>query len=358
MATLATLILLSYTKLLQTIITALSSASLTYPDGSNNIVWLPDATIRYITGKHVILFITAIVILLIILVYTLILFSWQWFFHCPIRQFKWINKQKVTSFLETYHAPYTPKHRYWTGLVLLVRVCACLLSAFNPSGSDIKISRLVTTFTLSCLFLYMVVFQIRPYKNWFINAIETFTYFNIIALSTFVWYAFDTNRSQAVVTNISVGTTFVQLSTVLSYHLYKYRVFSRVQETAVCMRLNDKLKPIKRMRCNQQLPPDNDIHQFHDLFDMMDSPMNINVPPKHIEPTCSIVEVPKPRLAPPLPLDETQETTAEPEPQQQLSEQDDITVAVENQLVFIDKNEQSLNISSGIKVIDCEDTNL
>ena len=107
-----------------------------------------------------------------------------------------------------------------------------------------------------------------------------------------------------------------------------------------------------------QLPPDNDIH---DLFDMMDSPMNVNdynVLPKHIEPTCSIVELPKPRLAPPLPLDETQETTAEPESQQQLSEQDDITVAVENQLVFIDKNEQSLNISSGIKVIDCEDTNL
>ena len=51
-ATLATLLLLSYTKLLQTSIRILSFAVLTYPDGSWELVWLPDASVKYFWGKH------------------------------------------------------------------------------------------------------------------------------------------------------------------------------------------------------------------------------------------------------------------------------------------------------------------
>ena len=60
-ATLATLILLSYTKLLQTIINIFSFATLKYPDGSHKVVWLPDASIPYLSCKHVPLFLLAIV---------------------------------------------------------------------------------------------------------------------------------------------------------------------------------------------------------------------------------------------------------------------------------------------------------
>ena len=76
MATLATLILLSYTKLLQTIITAFSSATLTYPDDSKKTLWLPDATVEYFSAKQVPLLLTATVTLIAGLIYTFILFSW------------------------------------------------------------------------------------------------------------------------------------------------------------------------------------------------------------------------------------------------------------------------------------------
>ena len=58
-ATLSTLVLLSYTKFLQTTITALSLATLCYPDGSHKKVWLPDATTEYLSGKHIPLFVVA-----------------------------------------------------------------------------------------------------------------------------------------------------------------------------------------------------------------------------------------------------------------------------------------------------------
>ena len=51
-ATLATLILLSYTKLISTIIMSLSFCILDYPGGSCEIVWLPDGTVSYMREKH------------------------------------------------------------------------------------------------------------------------------------------------------------------------------------------------------------------------------------------------------------------------------------------------------------------
>ena len=74
-ATLATLILLSYTKFLNTVITSLSFAILSYPDGSYHVVWLPDATFPYLRGKHIVLFIIAVVILLIGTLYTCLLYT-------------------------------------------------------------------------------------------------------------------------------------------------------------------------------------------------------------------------------------------------------------------------------------------
>ena len=73
-ATLATLILLSYAKLLRLIIATFSFAILQYPDDSRELVWLLDGTIGYLSGKHFALFIAALHILLAGLAYTTILF--------------------------------------------------------------------------------------------------------------------------------------------------------------------------------------------------------------------------------------------------------------------------------------------
>ena len=69
-ATLATLILLSYAKLLEICFKSLSVGILEYPDGSSEMLWLPDATVKYLSGKHIPLFITAVLILLVGLIYT------------------------------------------------------------------------------------------------------------------------------------------------------------------------------------------------------------------------------------------------------------------------------------------------
>ena len=105
-ATLATLILLSYTKLLNTVITSLSFSVLNYPDGSQQTVWHADTSIDYLRGKHLVLFTAASAILIMGVFYTIVLLFWQWFLiyqDYPI--LKWTKYQKLHHFIEPYHAP-------------------------------------------------------------------------------------------------------------------------------------------------------------------------------------------------------------------------------------------------------------
>ena len=368
-ATLATLILLSYAKLLQTIITAFSSATLDYPDRSKKILWLPDATIEYFTSKHAGLFFTAILILLVGLLYTLLLFSWQWFLCCPRKRVKWIRNQKLSAFMEIYHVPYTPNHRYWTGLLLLVRVSVYLVSAFNPSG-DPRVTLSSTVFILTSLVIYIATFGVRMYKNHFINAMETLTYFNIVALSIFTWYTIDADTNhQAAVTNISVGTTFIQLTAVIIYHVYKHtnqKLSAMIQGSVIFVKVKGLFSKIKQKKVNHEpVPADEDIHQFYELLDMIDRPVNTNdynipqVKPKPAEPTQSVVEPPKPLLVPanPPPLEGIKE---EPdlESGEEESEQDGIDVIqVENISQEINKNKKSINNYSRIEIVDSECNN-
>ena len=121
-ATLNTLILLSYVKFLHTIILAFSFATLDYPDGSHPAVWWPNDTVGYFSRKHIVLWAVAAVILVVGIFYTAILFSWQWLLYYQHKRiFKWIVKsQRLCMFVEPNHAPYAFKHRYWAGLLLLV----------------------------------------------------------------------------------------------------------------------------------------------------------------------------------------------------------------------------------------------
>ena len=66
MQVLATLFLLSYTKLLRVIITAFSPTFLEYPDHSIKRIWLYDGNVDYLQRKHTVLFLTALLLFLTI----------------------------------------------------------------------------------------------------------------------------------------------------------------------------------------------------------------------------------------------------------------------------------------------------
>ena len=143
-AVLATLILLSYAKFFNAILTSSSLLYLQPAHGSHNV----DVTrLRNVLTQDVgqsndsgfkaavyFLLIFSISILLLCIFFTALVFSWQWLLRYQDKViFKWVRYQKLRLFLEPYHAPYTAKYRYWTGLLLFVRALLYLISLFNFS---------------------------------------------------------------------------------------------------------------------------------------------------------------------------------------------------------------------------------
>jgi hypothetical protein len=76
---LATLVLLSYTKILRILIAAFSFTTLTGSDGYYSVVWLTDGNVQYFEPKHAILFVVSLTVLLVVgIPYTLTLTASPW----------------------------------------------------------------------------------------------------------------------------------------------------------------------------------------------------------------------------------------------------------------------------------------
>ena len=218
-ATLATLILLSYAKFLHVIITALSFTILHYPDGSHEVVWLPDATVSYFLGKHSALFIAALFILTICTAYTMLIFSWQWLLYLQEKRFfSWFLRQKLSLFIEPYHVPITPQHRYWTGLLLVVRIILYLTSAVNVSSNP-SISLLVTGIVVSFL-LFLKGYFGNICRNWLIGSLEVGCYLNIALLSFITLFLLNNNGHLLAAAYISGLITLALTLIVLAYHIF------------------------------------------------------------------------------------------------------------------------------------------
>ena len=130
---LATLFLLSYAKLLCVTITAFSFTLLEYPDGSIKRVWLYDGNVDYLKGKHIALFVAALLLLVFIsLPYTVALLFIQCLHAVQV---------KVQN---------TGLGHYWPGLLLVVCVVLFLVFSVNVFG-DPAISLLTSIVTTFCI---------------------------------------------------------------------------------------------------------------------------------------------------------------------------------------------------------------
>ena len=303
-ATLATLILFSYATILQVIFRVFSFGTLTYADGTAKVVWLPDATVGYLDGKHIALFLVAVLILVIGLVYTVLVFSWQWLLRLPDwKIFKWSRNPRLQTFIETYHTPYTARHRYWTGLLLLVRVVLHLVAAVNVSNSP-QIA--LTSISLTIGGLFFLGFFGRVYKKWPLDLLESFFYFNLLFLSTITWYSLDdseSNREAAAYTSVTI--TLIVLLIIILFHVYFHTsLFAKLHDKKFMTQINSFFRshppPSPRP---QGSPPDEDTHRFHELLDIIDRPANTNdyelaQKQQSAKPTRSVVEICQPLLQP------------------------------------------------------------
>ena len=222
---LATLFLLSYAKVLRTIIAALSLTVLYYPH-KNAMVWIHDANVSLV--KYIPLALVALLFLLLLfLPYTMLLFIGQWLqSKSHLCLLSWVKNPRLKAILDTYHTPYKPKHRYWTGLLLLVRCGLFLVFAFNISGND-SVNLLVISSASFGMFVWFTLSGV-VYRSSHLNALVVSFILNLGLLAVATIYVKLSGGSQAAVVYTSVGIAFLTFMGIVTYHIYM-QIKSKVQ---------------------------------------------------------------------------------------------------------------------------------
>ena len=249
---LATLFLLTYAKLLRTVISVFYSTALTGRNSSTPLVWLMDGNVPFFSRPHAILLLMALLISLIyILPFTFFIFL------APCLQansnrkaLKLVNKLK--PLLDAYQGPFKDKFRYWTGLLLLIRATLFAVFVGNIIGKPE-----MNLFTVIAIILLLQTFYWnagRVYKNMLWDLTESFYLLNlaILTAATLLLRSLDepsSIRRQEVVTDIMVGAAFAVFSAILLYHLFEYLLKTSVTLT----QMKQAVQILLRMKsCNHE----------------------------------------------------------------------------------------------------------
>ena len=206
----ATLILLSYAKLLRTAISVFSFVDIKSSTSGTVRAWRPDPSVGYLEGGHIALFVIAVLFLLFIFPFA-ISFTYPKILH-----------YKKFSFLfplfDAFVAPYKEKYRFWFGLRALILIYLAIME--TVIFADIE-ALLLSSITVVGIFTIVQAY-IRPFKSSLINILDlTFTGIFLL-MSSIVLYLNPTSngyqRSDIVVYCLGY-VAFLLFCVVIIYHI-------------------------------------------------------------------------------------------------------------------------------------------
>ena len=219
---LATLFLISYTRLLQLIISVFSFVMITYPDGYREKVWLADGNVEYLKGKHIPLFFVTALFLLVSLPYTAILLTIQLLYKMShFRVMFWV--QRLKPFFDAYTGPYKAPHRYWTGLLLVLRIF--LLTIFSTFQSSNPSINLLSIIFISFALVGWISLVKGVYESSLNNLLEVTFLINLGMTSAAV--LFDKHNTRVAI-YVSTSTAFVFFVCIIFYHTVKWLLLTKL----------------------------------------------------------------------------------------------------------------------------------
>ena len=217
---LATLFLLSYTKILHIVSSVLFSYStITHlPSKHTKIVWSVDANVPVLGFRFILMFIVCLILFLILIPFNVILL-----FTRTLSRFRYVNKFK--PLLDAYQGPYKDKFYYWTGLQLLLRAMFIGLSSL-----DRNINFIISIMLLAILGGVFGVIQ--PLKSNIKNYQELVLIFNLHGLCVISQH---NNNSNVV--NIIIIMAAVHFIFIITYHIITY-IFGEVIRNKIQLIVN------------------------------------------------------------------------------------------------------------------------
>ena len=161
-----------------------------------------------------------------------------------------LRVNRLKPFMDSYHAPYKAKHRYWPGLLLVLRVIFTFIFSFH--GPSFNLLAIVVGAGVLQLWAWV---SHGVYKNWCLDALEGSFVLNMIILSAATYYVDQKNGNKLPVGYSSVSIAFATFTGILAYHIFQQlrhtKVWKKIPKLNMKLRfkkLNKKLN--KNMNTN------------------------------------------------------------------------------------------------------------
>ena len=238
---LATLFLLSYAKLLRTTFNSFNTTTIIGSNNTYSSVWLLDGNHTFLSWPHWALFFAAILVLVFhLLPFTLlVILSPLLQANSSRRLLSWVPKFK--PLLDSYQGPYKIKFRYWTGLMLFVRIVLFIFFALNVLG-DPKANLLAIIVTTTAILAIWLKVS-RVYKNKAPNALELIFLINLLLFSASSLHLISSSStnvsstSQEILVYFMVGSTlFIFICTII------FHCCSEIRKSILARKFLDKIK--------------------------------------------------------------------------------------------------------------------
>ena len=220
-AVLATVVLMSYNKLLHTSQQTLSYATVYYSNGTQEKRWKIDPNLLYFQGKHLPLAMFGLFIVIVFLFPYIILLSFGHYLqkYSNKRRLKWLIK--IKPILDAYYAPFSKNTRYWVGFLIFIR------TSFSITYSTLKSTEHIAILVIAPSVLTGIALtpwlQQKIYQKKCANILEAFYILNLIILviTSIATYTTKEDSKQHVIQfHTSIGLAFIEFLAILAFHAW------------------------------------------------------------------------------------------------------------------------------------------
>ena len=246
---LATLFLLSYAKVLDTIIATFSFTSIEAEKNGPLVVWLHDGNLKYMQGKHIALVLVSslFAIFYIIPLTLLLLFA-------PalqrINHYRVVRLiQRLKPVLDAFQGPYKDKFRWWPGLMLVVRIILFIALTANTTH-DPRLSVLLVALAVSTLIPVGLIWFGGVYKNRVLITLETATNFNLLIFAVWSQFNYSAYGNKAELSNHQQAAAYTMIS--IFYALLMGVLFYHIAKKLTDLGIPDYLRNVIRRHREQE----------------------------------------------------------------------------------------------------------
>ena len=210
---LATVILLSFTKLLRAVITTFSCINVELHGNNTNktrVLWANDPNIPCFQEKHIPLFIVGLIFSIVWAIFIVFLL----FIQCWPRLRCCSRIQRLKPFTDSFTGPNTFHGRFWTGLLLLSRLLIAIF--YGIYGNSSKIFYFYTAIAMGSICLLLLSTILPIYIRRSNNILEIFSLLNLLLVA----FSAGTRTGSSNYKYVSVSLTLVVFFCVVVYHCW------------------------------------------------------------------------------------------------------------------------------------------